>query len=53
MGFVTGVTGKTGVFLFLARKETRHRERMCKKEKIYIVFHSPGFPGFSGCGRLP
>lgn len=46
---VAGMTGKTGVPLFLAHKNQRE-ERDKNKRKIYIVCKFPGISGFFGRG---
>ena len=46
---VAGMTGKTGVPLFLAHKNQRGR-RDKNKRKIYIVCNFPGISGFYGRG---
>lgn len=46
---VAGMTGKTGVPLFLAHKNQREG-RDKNKRKIYIVYKFPGISGFFGRG---
>ena len=49
---VAGMTGKTGVPLFLAHKNQREGGDK-NKRKIYIVCKFPGISGFYGMGHPP